>query len=72
MKAIFAIGIVLIVLGILSLLVPIPQTEEHSFKSGDFKIGVQTTEHRRVSPVISAILIAGGLGAMIVGSRKGS
>ncbi len=70
MKAIFAVGIVLIILGILSLLVPIPQTEDHSVRAGDVKIGIQTTEHRRVSPVISAILIAGGLGAMIAGSRR--
>lgn len=70
MKAIFAVGIVLTILGILSLLVPIPQTEEHGIKSGDFKVAIQTTEHRRVSPVISGILIAGGLGMMIVGSRK--
>jgi hypothetical protein len=70
MKAIFAVGIVLIVLGILSLFVSIPQKEEHSIKSGDFKIGIQTTEHHPVSPVVSAILIAGGLGMMIVGSRK--
>ena len=70
MKATFSIGIVLIILGILSLVVPIPQTEEHGIKSGDFKVGIQTTEHRRVSPVISGILLAGGLGLMIVGSRK--
>ena len=70
MKGIFAIGIVLTILGILSLLVPIPQTEEHSIKSGDFKVGIQTTEQRRVPPVIGGILIAGGLGVMLLGSRK--
>lgn len=72
MKPIFLAGIVLIILGILSLFVPLPHTEEHSVRTGDFKIGVQTTERHTVSPVISAILIAGGLGAMIVGSRKSS
>lgn len=72
MKPIFVAGIVLIILGILSLFVSLPHTEEHSVRSGDFKIGVQTTEHHTVSPVISAILIAGGLGAMIAGSRKNS
>lgn len=72
MKTIFVIGIVLVILGIVSVLVPIPQTEDHSVRAGDVKIGVQTTEHRRVPPVISAVLIVGGLGAMIAGSRKSS
>ncbi len=70
MKILFAIGILLVVLGVVSLFVSYPQTEEHSVGSGDFKIGVQTTEKKPVPPVISAALILGGMGAMIAGSRR--
>jgi uncharacterized membrane protein len=70
MKAVFVIGIILIVLGILSLFVAIPQTEDHSVRAGDVKFGVQTTEHKKVGPVVSGVLIAAGLGAMIAGSRR--
>jgi hypothetical protein len=33
-------------------------------------IGVQVRHDEKVSPVISAVLIVGGIGLMIAGSRK--
>jgi hypothetical protein len=36
-------GLLLVVLGIASLVVPIPRGETHSIKAGDINIGVQTT-----------------------------
>jgi hypothetical protein len=69
MKAIFVVGIVLIILGIASLLVPIPHSENHGVKIGDASIGVKTTHSERVAPAISAVLIVGGLAAMVIGSR---
>lgn len=69
MKATFLIGMVLIVLGIASLLIPIPHAENHGIKAGDVSVGIQTTHKEKVSPVVSAVLLVAGLGAMVLGSR---
>jgi hypothetical protein len=67
-----AAGVLLLALGIASLVVPIPRSETHGIKVGDTNIGVQTTQNERVSPIISAVLIAGGIALAIAGARKGS
>jgi hypothetical protein len=69
MKIVLLAGLVLIVLGIASLVVPIPRTETHGFKAGDMNIGVQTSHSERVSPIVSAVLIAGGIALAIAGAR---
>lgn len=69
MKILLFAGLLLIVLGIASLIVPIPQTETHGIKAGDMNIGVQTSHSERVSPVISIVLIAGGIALSIAGGR---
>ena len=43
MKIMLFAGLILVVLGIASLLVPIPHTEKHGIKAGDVNIGVETT-----------------------------
>jgi hypothetical protein len=62
-------GLLLIVLGIASLVVPIPRSESQGIKVGDTNIGVQTSHSERVSPIISAVLIAGGIALTIAGAR---
>jgi hypothetical protein len=62
-------GLLLIALGIASLVVPIPHTETQGIKIGDANLGVQTSHSERVSPVISVVLIAGGIALSIAGSR---
>jgi len=62
----------MIVLGIASLIVPIPHTETHGIKAGDLNIGVQTHDSERVSPIVSAVLIAGGIALTIAGVRGGT
>jgi hypothetical protein len=69
MKIVLFAGLLLVVLGIVSLFVPIPHTETHGIKAGDMSIGVQTTQNERVSPAISAALIAGGIALTFGGSR---
>jgi hypothetical protein len=69
MKILLLAGLVLVVLGIASLIVPIPRSETHGIKAGDVNIGVQTTHSERVSPIISAALIAGGIALTIAGAR---
>jgi hypothetical protein len=69
MKIVLFVGLVLLVLGIASLIVPIPHTETHKVKAGDVNFGVRTTHSERVSPIISVVLIAGGVALVIAGAR---
>jgi len=71
MKIIFAVGLIILILGVVSLFVPIPRRETHGFKAGDINIAVQTRNNEKVSPIISAVLIVAGAGLMITGSRRG-
>jgi len=70
MKALMVVGVLLVVLGIASLFVPIPHNENKGINAGDVKIGVQVRHDEKVSPIISAVLIIGGIGLMLAGSRK--
>jgi hypothetical protein len=72
MKMLLYAGLLLIVLGIASLVVPIPRNETEGIKIGDANIGVQTSHSERVSPVVSAVLIAGGIALAIAGARAGT
>jgi hypothetical protein len=69
MKIMIFAGLILVVLGIASLLVPIPHSEKHGIKAGDVNIGVDTTQSERVSPIFSVVLIAGGIALTIAGAR---
>lgn len=70
MKILLFAGIILIVLGVASLVVPIPHTQSEGVKVGGASLGVQTTHSERVSPIISAVLIAGGIALSIGGARS--
>lgn len=66
MKALFWIGLVVLVLGIVSLVLPIPRTEREGFKAGGLSIGVETRHSENVSPIVSGVMILGGAAMMIV------
>lgn len=72
MKILLFAGIILIVLGVASLVVPIPHTQTEGVKIGGASLGVQTSHSERVSPIISAVLIAGGIALSIGGARSRS
>jgi hypothetical protein len=69
MKMLLFAGLLLVVLGIASLVVPIPRTETEGIKVGNTNLGVQTSHSERVSPMISIVLIAGGIALSIAGAR---
>ena len=69
MKILPFAGLILVVLGIALLVVPIPRSETQGIKVGNTNIGVQTSHRERVPPVISAVLIAGGIALAIAGAR---
>jgi hypothetical protein len=69
MRIMLFAGLLLLALGIASLVVPIPHSETQGIKVGDTSIGLQTTHSERVSPIISGVLIAGGVALAIAGAR---
>ena len=70
MKALFWIGLVVLVLGLASLVVPIPQTQREGMKTGGISVELQTRHEETVSPIVSAALIVAAAGLMIAGKRK--
>ena len=69
MRFLFWVGVVFVVLGIVSLVVPIPHTEHNGVKVGGASIGIETRHDEKVSPIVSAVLIAAGAGMMIAGKK---
>lgn len=70
MKALFVVGLIILVLGILSFFVPISHTEHHGLDAGDIHVGVNTHHSDLLPPYVGVILIAVGGGLMVVGGRK--
>jgi len=70
MKNVTLLGILLLVLGVLALVVPIPRREAHSVKMGDTKIGIQTETREKLPPAVGIVLLAGGAVAWVLGARK--
>jgi hypothetical protein len=72
MKALFWIGLVVLILGLASLVVPIPHREREGISVGGVSLGVETRHEEKVHPALSAVMILGGLGAMAAGKRRSS
>jgi hypothetical protein len=70
MKGLTIVGVLLLVLGALSFVVPIPHSEDHSLKVGDAKIGVQTHSSDKVPPPVSVVLLGAGLLVLALGARN--
>lgn len=70
MQALFWIGLVVLMLGITSLLVPIPRNEQGGLTVGEVPIGIETRRSERVSPIVSVGMILGGAGLMIAAKQK--
>ncbi len=70
MKPLPLVGVLLLVLGVLSFVVPIPHSEKHGVKFGDAKISVETQSSDKLPPAVGVVLIAGGVVALILGLRK--
>jgi len=72
MKALFAIGLVVLLLGGLSFFIPIPHTEHHGVDVGDAHIGVNTHSSDLLPPAASIALVVVGAGLIFAGKKAGS
>ncbi|MBI3476304.1 MAG: hypothetical protein HY010_11265 [Acidobacteria bacterium] len=70
MKNMVLVGVVLLVLGLLSFVVPVPHSENHGVKVGDTKIGVTTQSSEKLPPAVGITLLVGGVLVLAVGSRN--
>ena len=70
MRILFIVGTLVLLVGIASLFVPIPRRERHGIDAGGLSVGFETTTREKVHPVVSAVLIGGGIALMLGG--KGS
>ncbi|MEO6487081.1 MAG: hypothetical protein ABIO78_03955 [Thermoanaerobaculia bacterium] len=70
MRALVIIGIILLVLGLASLVVPIPRRERHGIDAGPVSVGITTTHRERVHPAVSAAIIGGGVALLLFGRKR--
>jgi uncharacterized membrane protein HdeD (DUF308 family) len=70
MKSVAMVGVLLLLLGLLCFVVPIPHRESHGVQIGDTKIGIQTESREKLPPAVGIVLLAGGVLALVVGLRK--
>jgi nucleoside recognition membrane protein YjiH len=70
MKALFGIGLVVIVIGILSFFVPVPHAEHHGAEIGDVHVGVTTHHENILPPAVGIVMLVAGAGMVIAGRSK--
>jgi len=70
LKILFVLGVILLLLGIVSLFVAIPVKEKQGIKAGGLSVGIETVERQKVRPAVSAVLIGGGVVLLLVGKRR--
>ena len=64
-SVLFWMGLAVLILGLASLLVPIPRTQETGIQAGGVSIGIETQGEERVSPILSGVMILAGAGMLI-------
>ena len=69
MKALLVVGVLVLVLGFLSFVVPFPSYHHHGVSVGDAHIGVTTEHDEKLSPGLSVALIVVGAGLVIAGRK---
>ena len=70
MRPLAIVGLVVLILGILAFVVPIPTSETHGAKIGDASVGITTHHNEKLSPAVGGVLCVAGAVLLIAGSRK--
>jgi hypothetical protein len=69
MKAALVIGVVVVIIGVLSFVVPFPMYHHHGISVGDSHIGVTTEHDEKLPPAVGIVLLVVGAGLIITGKR---
>ena len=69
MKAVMLVGVIVLVLGILSFVMPFPHYHHHGFTVGDSHIGVTTEHDEKLPPAFGIVMVVVGAGLMISGKK---
>lgn len=70
MRPLALVGLVVLVLGILAFVVPIPRSETHEASIGKASVGITTQHDQKLPPAVGGVLCAAGAVLLIAGSRK--
>jgi hypothetical protein len=70
MRMLIWVGVVVLVLGILSFVVPVPMSHSRSAKLGDASISITTHDTEMLPPAMGGLLCAAGVVLLIAGSRR--
>jgi uncharacterized membrane protein len=69
MKALALIGVVVLVLGILSFVVPFPLYHHHGVNIGDAHVGVTTEHDEKLPTAFGIVMVVVGAGLIITGGK---
>lgn len=70
MKALPVLGVLLLILGALSFVIPVPHRDDHTLRVGDARFSLQTESREKLPPAVGVILIGGGVLSLVLGLRK--
>lgn len=70
MKVLPLLGVLLLILGALSFVIPVSHKENHGISIGDAKLSVQTENSEKLPPAVGIILLGGGILSLFIGLRK--
>jgi hypothetical protein len=70
MKPLPLFGVLLLILGALAFVIPVPHRDDHSLRVGDAKVTLQTESREKLPPAVGIILIGGGVLSLVLGLRK--
>ena len=70
MKHLFWIGLVIVLLGLASFFIQVPQPPRQSLDTGSISVGANSSQRRELSPWVGGVLVIGGLAMMVGGCRE--
>lgn len=70
MKILLVAGLLILVLGVVSLFVAFPHTEKQGINAGPLNMKVETQHDEKLPAGLSAVLIIGGAGMAVMGARS--
>ena len=70
MRGLAIVGIVVLLLGLLAFVVPVPHSNTHGAKIGDTTIGVTTRSSHTLPPAVGGVLCVVGAVMLIAAAKK--